>query len=130
VHIEVAQRLLPLCECIGSRTLLPTRVSERAEGARSLERNLWVLRVAWIVLGVVFVRVTVGCDDRLCEGRVGGRELARVRDYDGIYGYIAVGCRVALDSADCEKKGGQVRCELGVKEEREAMMTYRGIFHE
>jgi hypothetical protein len=105
VHVEVAQRLLPLCECIGSRTLLPTRVSERAQSARSLERDLWVLRVAWIVFGVIFVRVTVGCDDRLCKGRVGGRELARVRDYDGIDGYIAGGCRVILDSADCEKGG-------------------------
>jgi hypothetical protein len=61
---------------------------------------------------VIFVRVTVGCDDRLCDGRVGGRELARVRDYDGIDGYITVGGRVILDSADCEKG------RLGVKEER------------
>lgn len=89
VDIEVAQRLLPLCECIGSCTLLPTRVSERAESPRSLKYDLWVLRVAWIIFGVIFVRVTVGCDDRFCEGRVGGRELAGVRDYDGVDGYIA-----------------------------------------
>ena len=63
---------------------------------------------------MIFVRITIGCDDRLCEGRVVGRELTRVRDYDGIDGYVAVGCRVILDSADCEKERGKVRGELDV----------------
>lgn len=104
VDIEVAQRLLPLCECIVNRTVFPTRVSEGAESARGLERNLWVLRVAQVVFRVILVRVTVGCNDRLCNGRVVGRELARIRDYDGIDGNIAVGCRIILDSADCGKE--------------------------
>jgi hypothetical protein len=57
VQIKVAQHLLPLCECIGNRTLFPTRVSERAESARGLERNLQVLRVAKVVFRVILVWV-------------------------------------------------------------------------
>lgn len=65
MHVEVAQRLLPLGERIGSRTVLPARVSERAESACCLERSVCVQRAFRIVFGVVFVRIAIGRDDGL-----------------------------------------------------------------
>jgi hypothetical protein len=63
VHVEVAQRLLPLGERIGSRAVLPARVSERAESARRLEHGVWLRRAVRAVLGIVFVRIAAGRDD-------------------------------------------------------------------
>ena len=65
MHVEVAQRFLPLGEGIGGRALLPARGAKFAELASSLERDGRVLRVVVVVFGVVLVRVTVGC----CGGR-------------------------------------------------------------
>lgn len=64
MHVEVAQRLLPLGERLGRRAVLPACVPECAEGARGLEHGAWVL-FGVVVLGVVFVRIAVGCDGGL-----------------------------------------------------------------
>jgi hypothetical protein len=73
------------------------------------------LHVAKVVFRVILVWVV-------------GQELTRVRD--GIDRYIAIGCRIILDSVDCEKERGQARGESGVKKGSEAMITCQWIFHE
>lgn len=100
------------------------RVSDTLDGIGDCERVVVVVRCARIVLGIIFVDVTIRARG-LLQRRVIGGQNATGCDHDGLRGDIRLR-RVVLDPADCQRRTRR----MGMRQScgRDEAETHRSIF--